>query len=57
MTFRLKNVSATYQRDMNLIFHDLLGTILEIYTNDIIVKSDNTDSHLADFRIALEIMC
>jgi hypothetical protein len=24
MTFGLKNVGATYQRDMNLIFHDLL---------------------------------
>jgi hypothetical protein len=56
MTFRLKNVSATYQRHMNLIFHDLLGIILEIYTNDIIVKLDNTDSHLTDFRIALERM-
>jgi hypothetical protein len=25
MTFSLKNASATYQRAMNLIFHDLLG--------------------------------
>jgi hypothetical protein len=28
MTFGLKNVGATYQRAMNLIFHDLLGVIL-----------------------------
>jgi hypothetical protein len=28
MTFGLKNVGATYQRAMNLIFHDLLGIIL-----------------------------
>jgi hypothetical protein len=27
----LKNARATFQRDMNLIFHDLLGIILEIY--------------------------
>jgi hypothetical protein len=26
MTFKFKNVSATYQRDMNLIFHELLET-------------------------------
>jgi hypothetical protein len=30
MTFGLKNADATYQRAMKLIFHDLLGIILEI---------------------------
>jgi hypothetical protein len=28
MTFGLKNARATYQREMNLIFHDLLGIIV-----------------------------
>jgi hypothetical protein len=56
MTFGLKNVGATYQRAMNLIFHDLLGIILEIYINDVIVKSNSMDSHLADLRLALERM-
>jgi hypothetical protein len=37
MTFGLKNAGTTYQRVMNLIFHDLLGIILEIYIDDIIV--------------------
>jgi hypothetical protein len=54
MTFGLKNVGATYQRAMNLIFHDLLGIILEVYIDDVIVKSDSMDSHLADLRLALE---
>jgi hypothetical protein len=31
MAFGLKNVGATYQRDINLNFYDLLGIILEIY--------------------------
>ena len=31
MIFGLKNAGATYQRDMNLIFHDLLGVILGVY--------------------------
>jgi hypothetical protein len=31
MTFGLKNISTTYRRSMNLIFHNLLGIILEIY--------------------------
>jgi hypothetical protein len=56
MTFGLKNVGATYQRAMNLIFHDLLGIILEVYIDDVIVKSDSMDGHLADLRFGLERM-
>jgi hypothetical protein len=41
---------------MNVIFHDLLGIILEVYIDDVIVKSDSMDSHLADLRLALERM-
>jgi hypothetical protein len=41
---------------MNLIFHDLRGIILEIYINDVIVKSDSMHSHLADLRLSLERM-
>jgi hypothetical protein len=57
MTFGLKNAGATYQRAMNLIFHDLLGIILEIYIDDVVVKSDSVENHLADLRLALERMC
>jgi hypothetical protein len=56
MTFGLKNVGATYERAMNLIFHDLLGIILGIYIDDVIVKSDSMNNHLADLRLALERM-
>jgi hypothetical protein len=56
MTFGLKNAGATYQRAMNLIFHDLLGTVLEIYIDDVIVKSDSMNNHLADLRLDLEMM-
>jgi hypothetical protein len=41
---------------MNLIFHDLLGIILEIYIDDAVVKSDSMNNHLADLCIALERM-
>jgi hypothetical protein len=56
MTFGLKNAGATYQRAMNLIFHDLLGIIIEIYIDDVIVKSHSMDNHLAILRLALERM-
>ena len=57
MTFGLKNAGATYQRTMNLIFHDLIGVILEVYIDDIVIKSASLDHHLADLRLALERMC
>jgi hypothetical protein len=41
---------------MNVIFHDLLGIILEVYIDDVIVTLDSMDSHLADLRLALERM-
>lgn len=56
MTFGLKNAGATYQRAMNLIFHALLGIILEIYIDDIVVKSDGMEEHIADLRLAFERM-
>jgi hypothetical protein len=38
MTFGLKNAGVTYQRAMNLIFHDLLGIIVEVYIDDIVLN-------------------
>ena len=57
MTFGLKNTGATYHRAMNLIFQDLLGVILEVYIDDVVIKSAGLDSHIADLRLALERMC
>jgi hypothetical protein len=56
MTFGLKNVGATYQRAMNLIFHDLLGLIIEVYIDGIVVRSASLDSHLTDLHLAFERM-
>jgi hypothetical protein len=54
MTFGLKNTGATYQHAMNMIFHDLLGVILEVYIGDVVVKSVGFDGHIADLRLTLE---
>jgi hypothetical protein len=56
MTFGLENASVTYQRAMNIIFHDLLGIKLEVYIDDVVVKSDSMDSHLTDLCLALQRM-
>jgi hypothetical protein len=57
ITFGLKNDGATYQRDMNLIFYELLGIIVEVYIDDIIIKSAGLGYHLADLHLAFEKMC
>jgi hypothetical protein len=42
---------------MNLIFHDLIGVIMEVYIDNIVIKSAAHGSHLADLRLAFERMC
>jgi hypothetical protein len=54
MTFGLKNTGATYQRAMNYIFHDLIGKLVEIYIDDVVVKSASVEGHLEDLRQVLE---
>jgi hypothetical protein len=50
MTFGFKNASATYQHTMNYIYHDLIGKLVEIYIDDIVVKSTSIRGHLGDFE-------
>ncbi|KAM2791423.1 hypothetical protein PS2_003202 [Malus domestica] len=52
MPFGLKNADATYQRAMNTIFHDLIGTIVEVYIDDVVIKSKQRRTHLDDLRQA-----
>ena len=56
MPFGLKNAGATYQRAMNAIFHDLIGHNMEVYIDDIVVKSKTEEQHLMDLRQALTRM-
>jgi hypothetical protein len=54
MTFGLKNVGATYQRTMNLIFHILLRVLMEVYIDDVVVKSIGFKEHMTDLNLSLE---
>jgi len=54
MTFGLKNAGATYQHAMNYIFHDLIGKLVEIYIDDVVVKSMSAGGHLEDLHQVLE---
>ncbi|GKV13532.1 hypothetical protein SLEP1_g24528 [Rubroshorea leprosula] len=56
MPFGLKNAGATYQRAMNVIFHDMIGKFMEIYIDDVVVKSHREEDHLVHLRKAFERM-
>jgi hypothetical protein len=56
MMFELKNTSVTYQCVMNLIFHNLLGEVMEVYIDDLVLKSANFDMHIAGLRKVFERM-
>ena len=47
MPFGLKNVGATYQRAATTLFHDMMHRDVEVYVDDIIVKSRDKADHLA----------
>jgi ribonuclease HI len=54
MTFGLKNADTTYQRAMNYIYHDLISKLVEIYIDNIVVKSTSTGGHLGDLHHVFE---
>ena len=48
MSFGLKNAGSTYQRIMTRMFKPQLGKNIEIYVNDMVVKSKVVSEHLGD---------
>ena len=50
MPFRLKNAGATYQRLVNKMFNKQIGKNMEVYMDDMLVKSKEELAHLDDLR-------
>ena len=50
MSFGLKNSWATYQRLVNHMFHPQIGRNVEVYADDMLVKSLNEERHLDDLQ-------
>lgn len=48
MPFGLKNAGATYQRLMDKVFRDQIGKNMEIYVDDMVVKSTTFEQYLKD---------
>ena len=47
MPFGLKNVGATYQRLVNRMFQKQIGASMEVYIDDMLVKSTTVELHIA----------
>ncbi|KAL2241737.1 UNVERIFIED_CONTAM: Retrovirus-related Pol polyprotein from transposon opus [Sesamum indicum] len=56
MPFGLKNAGATYQRLVNKMFAQQIGKTMEVYVDDMLVKSHKPDEHLEHLKIAFAIM-
>ena len=50
MPFGLKNAGVTYQRLVNQMFGEQIGSNVEVYVDDMLVKSKEEESHLDDLR-------
>ena len=50
MSFGLKNAGATYQRVATTLFHDMMHRDVEVYVDDMIVKSQGKVDHLAALK-------
>ena len=56
MPFELKNVGFTYQRMMTRMFESQLGKNIEMYIDDMVVKSKVESEHIGDLGNIFEIL-
>jgi hypothetical protein len=52
MPFGLKNAGATYQRLVNKMFQAQIGRNMEVYVDDMLVKSEESKDHIRDLHEA-----
>ena len=50
MPFGLKNTGATYQRLVNRMFSHQIGRNVEVYEDDLLVKSKDEANHLDNLK-------
>ena len=56
MPFGLKNVGFTYQRMMTKMFESQMGKNIEVYINDMVVKSKKVSEHIGDLTNIFKIL-
>ncbi|KAL0385497.1 UNVERIFIED_CONTAM: Retrovirus-related Pol polyprotein from transposon opus [Sesamum radiatum] len=56
MPFGLKNTGATYQKLVNKVFKHMIGRNMEVYIDDMLVKSHSKEIHVQDLRECFEVV-
>ena len=56
MSFGIKNVGATYQSLLTKMFRPLLGKNIEVYIDDMLVKSKERPDHITHLQEAFELL-
>ena len=56
MPFGLKNAGVTYQRLMNKIFTHQIGRNIQVYVDDLLVKSLHENDHLDDLQETIDTL-
>ena len=56
MPFGLKNAGATYQRLVNIMFQKQIGTSMEVYVDDMLVKSVKAELHIAHLAESFQVL-
>ena len=56
MPFKLKNVGAPYQRLVNKLFKQQIGKNVEVYSDDMLVKSQVPQNHIKDLAKTFEVL-
>ena len=54
--FGLQNAGATYQRLVNHMFHPQIGRNVEVYVDDMLVKSARETQHLDDLQETFDML-
>ena len=52
--FGPKNAGATYQKTMVMLFHDMMHKEIEMYVDDMIVKSQRENDHVTNLKKLFE---
>lgn len=56
MPFGLKNAGAIYQRLVNKMYKEQLGKTMEVYIDDMVIKSRKKGDYVTDFAETFQVL-